>query len=65
MLPCAIVERIIAIIMEYNVFHIFQKRDNDLLSLLESYRFDYGGYIDNQTNEWWLRKSNCIKMSIE
>ena len=51
MLLRAIVERIIANNMEYKVFHIFQKRDNDLFSLLESYRFDYGGYIDNQTNE--------------
>ena len=51
MLPCAIVERIIEINMKYKVLHTSRKRDNDLLSLLESYRFDYGGYIDNQTNE--------------
>ena len=42
MLPSAIVEGIIAINMEYFLFHT-SIRDIDSFSLLESYRFDYRG----------------------
>ena len=42
MLLSAIVEGIIAINMEYKVFHTSHERDIDMFSLIESYRFDYG-----------------------
>ena len=65
MLPCAIVEGIIAINMKCNVLHTSHKRDNDLLSYLISCRFDLELSAENQKNKWWLRNLNCMIMSIE
>ena len=56
MLPCAIVERIIEINMKYNVLHTSRKRDNDLFSLLESYRFDYGIICRKSTGYMMIKK---------
>ena len=65
MLPSAILERIIAINMEYKVFQISRNRDNDSFSLLGSDRFDLELLANNQQDTWWLRNSNCMNMSIE
>ena len=51
MLPCAIVEGIIAINMKCNVLHTSHKRDNDLLSYLISCRFDLELSAENQKNK--------------